>query len=243
MRSPRFCGTPKLICRTTSPPPVSSMLVSKAQRAEGDPEGKWSGTGEGTGIVLRSATLGKNLELGTLRFSAGPSARAARQRDTASIAQGQSRINLDSFPIPLGAANAASGSGWLSTKGYNLRLQGDAELGRLLQVARATGIAGPRFGLFGAARLDVALSGDWAGFARVRTFGRAQVHSARAEVPGIASPVLIQSAQVELLDNQVLFHNLTAQIGKSVFTGEAQLPRRCNDTASCTSGFTCRRTP
>jgi hypothetical protein len=209
----------------------------KGQQAEGDPEGRWSGTGEGTGIVLRSATLGKNLELGTLRFSAGPYARPVRQRSAASIGQGQSRINLDSFAIPLGAASAASGSGWLSTKGYNLQLQGDADLGRLLQVARATGIAGPRFGLFGAARLDVALSGDWAGFAKVRTFGKAQVRSVRAEVPGIASPVLIQSAQIELADNQVLFHNLTAQIGKIVFTGEAQFPRRCNDAASCASGF------
>ncbi len=49
--------------------------------------------------------------------------------------------------------------------------------------------------------------------------------------------MLIQSAQVELADNRVLFHNLTAQIGKSVFTGEAQFPRRCNDAASCASGF------
>jgi len=221
------------------------------QRAEDDAEGKWSGTGEGTGIVLRSATLGKNLELGTLRFSAGfcPNPRNCgtgrgalpahppRQRGAEPVAQVRNRINFDSFPIPLGAATAASGSGWISTEGYNLQVQGDGELSRLLQVARATGIAGPRFGLFGAAKLDVALSGDWVGFVRPRTFGKAQVRSARAEVPGIASPVLVQSAQVELADNRVLFHNLTAQIGKSVFTGEAQFPRRCDDVASCASGF------
>jgi hypothetical protein len=208
------------------------------QRAENDTEDKWSGTGEGTGIVLRSATLGKNLELGTLRFLTGLPARPVRQRGTAKpFAEGQSRINFDSFQIPLGAATPSSGSGWISSQGYNLQVQGDAELGRLLQVARATGIAGPRFGLFGTARLDVALSGEWAGFAKVRTFGRAQIRSARAEVPGIASPVHIQSAQIELADNQVLFHNLTAQIGKSVFSGEAQFPRRCNDVASCASGF------
>ncbi len=59
------------------------------QRAEDDPEGRWSGTGEGTGIVLRSATLGKNLELGTLRFSAGLSART--RHDTALRAQASSR--------------------------------------------------------------------------------------------------------------------------------------------------------
>jgi hypothetical protein len=221
------------------------------ERSESDPEDKWSGTGEGVGIVLRSATLGKNLELGTLHFSAGfcpnlrncgmgrvaQPERPAQPHAGAPVVQGQSRINFDSFPIPLGAATAASGSGWLSTTGYNLRLQGDAELSRLLQVARATGIAGPRFGLFGAAKLDVALSGEWVGFVGVRTFGKAQIHSARAEVPGIASPVHLQSAQVELADNKVLFHNLTAQIGKSVFTGEAQFPRRCNDVASCASGF------
>jgi hypothetical protein len=211
------------------------------QRAENDSEGKWSGTGEGTGIVLRSATLGKNLELGTLRFLTGLPARPARQRGAAKpVAERQSRINFDSFQIPLGAATPSSGSGWISSQGYNLQVQGDAELSRLLQVARATGIAGPRFGLFGTARLDVALSGEWVGFARVRTFGRAQIRSARAEVPGIASPVHIQSAQIELADDQVLFHNLTAQIGKSVFSGEAQFPRSCNDVASCASSFDVR---
>jgi hypothetical protein len=221
------------------------------QRAENDSEGKWSGTGEGTGIVLRSATLGKNLELGSLRFSAGfcpkgrncgtgrgaSSAHLERNGAAKPVAQGQNQINFEPFPIPLGAAAPASGSGWISTQGYNLQLQGDTELARLLQVARATGIAGPRFGLFGAARLDVALSGEWVGFAKVRTFGKAQIRAARAEVPGIASPVNIPSAQIELADNQVLFHNLTAQIGKSVFTGEAQFPRRCNDVAPCSSSF------
>lgn len=208
------------------------------QRTENDTEGKWNGTGEGAGIALRSAILGKNLELGTLRFMIGLPARPARQRGAAMpVAEGKNRINFDSFQIPLGAATPASGSGWISTQGYNLQVQGDAELGRLLQVVRATGVAGPRFGLFGAARLDVALSGEWAGFVRVRTFGRAQIRSARAEVPGIASPVQIQSAQIELADNQVLFHKLTTQIGKSVFTGEAQFPRRCDDIASCASSF------
>jgi AsmA protein len=221
-------------------------------RAEGDSEGKWSGTGEGTGVVVHSATLGKNLELGTVRFSTGLAARSVRKRSLAlpveqvrkstparaeSAVGGNPRINFESFSIPLGGTTVASASGWISSQGYSLQVQGDAELARLLQVARATGIAGPRFGLFGAAKLDIALSGDWVGFAKVRAFGRAQIRSARAEVPGIAGPVLIQSAQVELADNQVLFHDLTAQIGKSIFTGEAQFPRRCDDAAPCASRF------
>jgi AsmA protein len=207
------------------------------QRAEGDSEGKWSGTGEGTGLALHSTILGKNLELGTIRFSAGLPAHAGHKHGSAPpVEQGRNRINFNPMPIPLGGAAPANASGWISTTGYNLQVQGDAELARLLQVARATGIAGPRFGLFGAAKLDVGLSGDWEG-TRVGTFGKAQIRSARAEVPGIAGPVQIHSAQVALAGNQVLFHNLTAQIGKSVFTGEAQLPRRCDDVASCVSRF------
>ncbi len=207
------------------------------QRAEGDSEGKWGGTGEGTGLVLHSTTLGKNLDLGTLRFSAGLPAHAGRKHGSAPpVEQERNRINFDPVPIPLGGAAPASASGWISARGYNLQVQGDAELARLLQVARATGVASPRFGLFGAAKLDVWLSGNWDG-TRVGTFGKAQIRSARAEVPGIAGPVQMHSAQLALAGNQVLFHNLTAQIGKSVFTGEAQFPRRCDDVASCVSGF------
>lgn len=235
-------------------------------RGEEDAEGKWSGTGEGTGIVLRSATLGKNLELGTLRFSAGfcPNPRncgSGRRSLATHIARNRSlvfpaeqarkpaaagakavvavgpRIDFDAFSIPLGGATPASASGWISSKGYELRIQGDAELGRLLQVARATGIAGPRFGLFGSAKLDVALSGDWVGFTRPQTSGRAQIRAARAEVPGIAAPVVMHSAQLELADDQLRFHNLTAQIGKTVVTGEARFPQRCNDALPCLSGF------
>jgi hypothetical protein len=234
-------------------------------REEGDAEGKWSGTGDGTGIVLRSATLGKNLELGTLRFSTGfcpnpgncgsgrrsSAAHTTRKGGMLAAERAQKpapagtradaaagpRIDFDSFSIPLGGATPASASGWISRKGYELRIQGDAELGRLLQVARATGIAGPRFGLFGSAKLDVALSGEWVGFTQPQTSGKAQIHAARAEVPGIAAPVVMHSAQVELADDQLRFHNLTAQIGKTVVTGEAQFPRRCNDAAPCLSRF------
>ena len=217
-------------------------------------ESQWSGTGEGTGIVLHSATLGKNLELGTLRFSMGfcpnggncPGGRVARQGAQPSSAQVRSakpavgegpRINFASFSIPLGGTTPASASGWISSRGYSLQIKGDTELARLLQVGRATGIAVPRFGLFGEAKLDVALNGDWVGFTPVRSFGRAQIRSARAEVPGIAGPVLVQSAQMELADKQVLLHHLTAQIGKSVFSGEAQFRRRCEDVAACFSRF------
>ena len=191
MRPPRSCGTPKLICRTTSPPPVFSMPVLWGSGRKAMPKAsgaaqararesycarrRWEKSGVGDAALFRRIARAAQARQATAR--APPAAAGAKAGSTSTRSR-----------FPWAAATPASGSGWISTKGYDLRIQGDAELGRLLQVARATGIAGPRFGLFGSAKLDVALSGDWVGFTRPRTFGRAQIRSARAEVPGIASP-------------------------------------------------------
>ena len=79
------------------------------------------------------------------------------------------------------------------------------------------------------AKIDLALRGGWAGFAAMRPFGQAQLRATRAEIPGIANPVQIQSAQLEIAENQMSLHNLAGQIGKIAFTGDAQIPRSCDD--------------
>jgi hypothetical protein len=213
------------------------------RRAGNDPQGKWSGNGTVKGLVLRSATLGKELEIGSVRFIAGssPSSPAnhansktssgssAAPADTPPPEETKNRLIFDSFAVPLGGNAPATASAWFSTTGNSLHLQGDAELGRLLQAARSVGIAVPQFKVSGTARLDLSLRGGWAGFAKVRPFGRAQLRNAAVEIPGVASPVQVHSAQVEIADNQMIFRFLAAQIGKIAFSGEAQLPRSCGD--------------
>jgi hypothetical protein len=67
--------------------------------------------------------------------------------------------------------------------------------------------------------------------------GNAQLRAVRVEVPGIASPVQVQSAQVEGIGNRLRFHKLQAQLGKTSFSGEAELPQTCDEGALCASQF------
>jgi hypothetical protein len=197
---------------------------------------KWSGSGTGKGLVLRSATLGKDLEVGTVRFFAAaaslPPLQPAASADGAGKTpspESQQQLVFDSFAVPLGGSAPVTASAWLSPTAHSLHLQGDATLERLLQAARAIGVAVPRYKFSGAAKVDLTLRGNWAGFAMVRPFGRAQLRATRVEIPGIASPVQMQSAQLEIAEDRLDFHNIAGQIGKIGFTGEVQVPRSCDD--------------
>ena len=197
------------------------------RRGSNDAQGKWSGNGTGKSVVLRSATLGKDLEIGTLHFSAGPNSHAAAG---ATPAGARNRLVLDSFAIPLGGSAPVQASGWISLTGNSLRLQGEAEAARLLQAGRTAGLAVPGLKFSGAiSRLDLSLRGDWAGFGMVRPSGRAQLRNGTVEIPGIANPVQLQSAQVEFADSQIIFRAIAGQIGKIGFSGEARVPRSCDD--------------
>jgi hypothetical protein len=204
-------------------------------RGANDPRGNWSGSGTGKGVVLHSATLDQDLEVGTIRFFAAAAPRPASTEDSTSAAasmppaEANNRLVFDSFTVPLGGSAPATASAWISPTANSLHLHGDAELERLLQAARAVGVAVPRFKISGTAKIDLTLSGGWAGFAAMRPFGQAQLRNARAEIPGIASPVQIQSAQLEIAGNQMTFRNIAGQIGKIAFTGDAQVPRSCDD--------------
>jgi len=198
------------------------------RRGSNDAQGKWSGNGTARAVVLRSATLGKDLEIGTLRFLAGSNSSAASSGATS--AEGRNRLVFDTFAIPLGGSAPVLASGWISLTGNSLRLQGDAELARLLQAGRTVGIAVPGLKFSGTiSRLDLRLRGDWAGFAIVRPSGRAQLRNGTVEIPGIANPVQLQSAQVEIADSQLIFRAIAGQIGKIGFSGEARVPRSCDD--------------
>ena len=48
---------------------------------------------------------------------------------------------------------------------YSVNLKGEAELARLLNIAKALGVGTPGVGLAGAAQIDLDVAGTWVGFA------------------------------------------------------------------------------
>jgi hypothetical protein len=199
--------------------------------------------GSATGVALKSALLEKDLLIGNVALEAGTSAPAAPARRGAArnlppkAAEAAARLNIRPFPVSVGGPNLAMVNGWISRDGYGFNLVGDAEMSRLIQVARTLGIGVPKFGIFGPAHVQVELAGEWRGFTQPTATGIAVLKNVRAEVPGIAAPVEISSATATLAANDIRLQNLTGSIDKMVAGGSAVFPRHCENDLPCLSHF------
>ena len=112
--------------------------------------------------------------------------------------QDQARVEVGPFNLALGRPANATVRGQFSRSGYNFLVQGDAEVQRLLEVARTIGLPAPQTAANGEARISLHVGGGWAGFAAPVVTGTAQLHSVRARIRGLNKPVEISSATIEL---------------------------------------------
>lgn len=203
--------------------------------------GKFSLTMDGaataTDFTLKSDLLGRDLALGNVKFGYGTvNPRPVRVRGAVLTSPADpSRLEFPKFQLALGANAPLVGNAWVSPDGYSLSLHGDAELSRLMQVARALGIGVPHFQAFGSTRVAIAIDGEWKGFAQPSARGTLQLRNARAEIPGIAQPVQIASATVSLAHDELRVQNLAASADDVTLTGNAVFPRSCEQDIPCTS--------
>ena len=208
-----------------------------------DAPSNWMGSLQFNSLLVRSAVLGKDLEIGKAVVAAnfitntGEAAPAGR-RGRAPKAPAPSRaMVLQSFDLPLGAATAVKVDGTLDHEGFALHLRGDATLERLQQVARAFGIGAPKFALSGPAAFDLLIGSKWKALNAPQVSGVAQLKNARAEVPGLALPLEIASARVDLDGERLRLRNASASLGKISLDGSASLPRSCSADAPCVAAF------
>jgi len=122
--------------------------------------------------------------------------------------------------------------GWASHSGYSFSIRGDAQLQRVLQVARTVGIPAPQTAAEGLAKIDLQIAGVWSGFAAPRATGKAQLRSIRADVRGLNAPLEIASANLTLAADQV-----SVQIADTSWQGSLTLPRPCAAPESCSVHF------
>jgi hypothetical protein len=114
---------------------------------------------------------------------------------------------------------------------------GDVQLQRLLQLARNIGVPSAQPSADGPARVDLQLAGNWQGFSLLKPNGKIQLHSIRAEVRGLASPLNIESANLVLAPDQVKVQNLNASLAGSAWQGSLILPRQCETPGTCPIRF------
>jgi hypothetical protein len=146
-------------------------------------------------------------------------------------------VDIGPFNLALGRPTSATVRGQLSRSGYIFLMQGDAEVQRLLEVARMIGLPTPQPAANGEARISLRAGGAWAGFAAAAVTGTAQLHSVRARVRGLNTPLEIVSANIELTPNTAEVRKLTAAAAGEIWRGSLAVPRQCDSARPCAAHF------
>lgn len=151
------------------------------------------------------------------------------------------QLIVQPFAIPLGATSPATASASFDPEHYSFHLAGNAELGRLLNVAQSLGVGTPGIGLAGTAQVDIDVAGPWMGFTPPVPSGKVQLRAATAELQGVSEPLQIDSASV-LLENQLIrIASFTAAFKQGThLVGSASFPVHCTGPESCVVNFDVR---
>jgi len=205
----------------------------------------WEGGGETLGFRLGSRLTHTELLLGRIPFAVSPGGdlelntkkmRGRGERE-AVLLPAETHLDVGPVSLALGRPLPASVRGWISRSGYNLVIQGDAQVRRLLQLARTVGLPAPQPTADGVAKIDLQIAGAWSGFMAPRAVGKAQLHSIRAEVRGFNAPLEISSASLLLAQDEVKVQDVTASVAGSTWTGSLVLPRQCALPDTCPVRF------
>lgn len=203
----------------------------------------WQGGGQVLALNLRSPLSNTRLALDKIPFtmsSTGDLPRSSaieRSHSSSSHSQMQPRVEVGPFNLLLGKNTISTVRGQFSRSGYNFLVQGDAEIQRLLEVARMIGLPAPQPAANGDARISLRVGGSWAGFAAAAVTGTAQLRAVRARVRGLNSPVEINTAIVELTPSSAQVRKLTATAAGNTWHGSLTVPRQCDTARACAVHF------
>jgi hypothetical protein len=150
-------------------------------------------------------------------------------------------LRISPFALDLGATAPAKVQAWFAHAGYNIDVQGDARVNRLLELAHAFGIHAPQATITGLATTDLQVAGNWSGFAAPMVTGNLHARSVTAVIPGIAAPLQISTAVILLAPDAVAAYDLAGGFTGThlSFTGSLQVPRACSG-APCPIAFQLR---
>ena len=129
--------------------------------------------------------------------------------------------------------------------GYDISVAGEAEIAKALRVARMFGLAALQATTEGTAQVDLQIAGSWAGrsngttsgFTGPQVTGTAKLRNVRVAVRGVASPVEIASADMQLLPDEVRVTKLNAKAADTSWTGSLEMPRGCGTPGACEVHF------
>jgi hypothetical protein len=214
----------------------SLKIHNSASNPSGSPT--WEGDGETSDFQLGSKLTNTELALGKIPFAISSAVSSkSLTTNTKTSPPSENRLEVGPFDLALGRSTPATVRGWASRSGYNFNVQGDAQIQRLLQLARTVGIPVPQPAAEGLAKVDLQIAGAWPGFVAPKTTGKVQLHAVRVEVRGLNAPLEVSSANLLLTPEQVNLQNLTASIAGTSWHGSVSLPRPCPLPTSCMARF------
>ena len=202
------------------------------------------GGGQITDFRLSSRTAGVDIAFGDvpLTIAAADSSRnslakKSRLKNTSPKLE-EARLNIGPVAIPLGGTETAHVRGALGLGGYDVWLEGDAELTKLLPDLRAVGIPAPQVRAEGKVKMDLQMAGEWSR-GRPRSFGKVQIDSVRAQTPGLNQPISIAAADLSFTPDRLEVQNLLASAGGGPLRGTISLPLYCQ-SSDCPVNFDLR---
>ncbi len=199
----------------------------------------WSGKAETSDFRLRSAATDTTIDLGRIPLELVPATASAQKLapHNMSEAAADSIAIVGPFNLTLGKNHAVAVGGSINRYSYDVAARGDAQVQQFLQLANMLGLAAPQPIADGDVRLDLHVSGAWAGFAAPKITGNAQLHSVHAETRGLNGPVVIDTATVSLTDSGIRVSKLSAEGGGTRWVGSLSFPRACALISGCPVAF------
>jgi AsmA family/AsmA-like C-terminal region len=186
---------------------VTGMLSAVVAVKDAGDKRTWAGNGEISEMQVQSSVLSSPLVLAPSRWLlVGPGTEApptfqtvtkkTRKKATVEDLATPSTLawKLEPVEVRLHDNSTPMLSGWFAQDGYYADLRGEADLGRLFEVAKLAGLPTPASDVTGTAKGAVQLSGEWAGFQAATVTGDAQLRNVTAKFSGVAGPLRISAA-------------------------------------------------
>ena len=224
-------------------------LAFNVRKGGANVAGLWSGGGRSSEITLSSSVLKPRISLPALGFAVeAPGSWASRRHKHKTPGSGISgaapqsaalHLMFAPFRVPLGGAGPVNVSASFGGEDYNLHVQGDARIARLLQFGRALGLRVPSYQVDGPTHVDLHLAGTWAGFAAPQITGNAQLRNVTAPVRGLNTALQIASADLRLGYDAARLQHLALRFSGSPLqlSGWASWPRNCASLDQCLLDF------
>jgi hypothetical protein len=208
----------------------------------------WStGSGSTTAMRLTARALDPPVEVGAIRFTLGPGPdvptrpvkKAGGSHPVPPPPMPTPRLTIQPFTVGLGGPQPLNLEGTIDHDTYYLKVTGDEDVQRLVAIAGVLGLRPPQVGAKGDAHLQIALSGEWRGFAAPVVTGNAQLHNVTAELKGLNAPVKVESALLAFSEDGVGALDTSVSFAGSPVTiaGDFHLPRGCSTLLDCPVKF------